>query len=309
MANRRYDEPRGYRGRSDEEARLRRGPHEDMHPGSRAEWDQNRRDYEDAQEALRTRGREYLASREYRERTGRSGREYAREEGAFYDELYGEHERPRRDEDRTRPSSLLYDTDRWGPGRYGLGTRGGGEIRREVEERLRLEALVRERREPHVYERRYGPVYGHGPGVEDMAPPTIGYSTSPSRPDDHEMGHGGLLGGGLRHQGRGDKPARLRGRGPKGYQRSDARIREDICERLMDAWMDTEHVEVQVKDGEATLVGTVRSRDEKHAIENVAADVLGVKDVQNSLRVLQGGVRDEPDSLRPLQPPEDLLHS
>ena len=98
-------------------------------------------------------------------------------------------------------------------------------------------------------------------------------------------------------------------KGPKNYQRSDERIREDICERLMEAWMDAEHVEVQVKDGEVTLLGSVRTRDEKHAIENLSAAVLGVKDVHNHLRLERGGAREESDMRRPVEPPSDTLHS
>jgi hypothetical protein len=86
------------------------------------------------------------------------------------------------------------------------------------------------------------------------------------------------------------------GKGPKGYHRSDDRIREDVCDRLMTGWMDAEHVDVQVKTGEVTLTGTVASRQEKRAIEDLAEEVLGVKEVHNQLRVdrdqsagLQGG--------------------
>jgi hypothetical protein len=347
MANKRYDEPRNMEGRgwsADEAERMRRGPREDMRPGSREEWDQNREDFERSQEALRTRGRgDTGGMREDRDRTGRTGREYARDEGAFYDEMREERERPRRYGDRTRPTSLLYDTDNWGNatyglgagqpgepgggqdyrryggmhgrsgperGQYGYGTRGFGETqttRGDLEERMRREAMRRDQREPHTYDERYGPVYGHGPGVENMSPPSIGYGTSPSRADDHETGHGGFIGGGIRREdaGRG----RPLGRGPKGYQRSDDRIREDICERLMNHWMDAEDVDVQVKAGDVTLVGSVRSRDEKHAIEDVAASVLGVKDVHNHLRVQQGGVREQSDMRRPVQPPSDTLHS
>jgi len=49
-----------------------------------------------------------------------------------------------------------------------------------------------------------------------------------------------------------------RGRGPKNYQRSDDRIREDICERLaMDHDVDASDIEVAVAEGVVTLNGTV----------------------------------------------------
>jgi hypothetical protein len=75
------------------------------------------------------------------------------------------------------------------------------------------------------------------------------------------------------------------GKAPKGYQRSDERLREDICERLMESPLDASEVEVKVQDGEVTLEGTVRSRNEKRAIEDVAGSVRGVHDVHNRIRV------------------------
>ena len=79
-----------------------------------------------------------------------------------------------------------------------------------------------------------------------------------------------------------------RGRGPKNYQRSDDRIREDVNERLMDdAMVDASDIEVSVQNREVTLTGTVRSREEKRRAEDVAESVPGVAHVQNSLRVGQ----------------------
>jgi osmotically-inducible protein OsmY len=77
-----------------------------------------------------------------------------------------------------------------------------------------------------------------------------------------------------------------RGRGPKGYTRSDERIREDVNDRLMEDWgVDATDIEVSVVAGEVTLTGTVDGRESKRRAEDIAADVLGVRDVQNSLRV------------------------
>lgn len=59
--------------------------------------------------------------------------------------------------------------------------------------------------------------------------------------------------------------------GPKGYQRSDERIREDICERLMrHHHIDSSEVTVEVKDAKVVLEGTVPDRRMKHAIEDLA---------------------------------------
>jgi osmotically-inducible protein OsmY len=77
-----------------------------------------------------------------------------------------------------------------------------------------------------------------------------------------------------------------RGRGPRGYTRSDERIREDVSDRLMeDRYVDATDIEVTIAGAEVTLSGTVASREAKRRAENIAADVLGVKDVQNRLRV------------------------
>jgi hypothetical protein len=80
-----------------------------------------------------------------------------------------------------------------------------------------------------------------------------------------------------------------RGRGPKGYTRSDERIHEDVCERLTeDRFIDASNVEVTVKNGEVTLSGTVASRGLKHRAEDLAELASGVRHVQNNLRVESG---------------------
>jgi len=77
-----------------------------------------------------------------------------------------------------------------------------------------------------------------------------------------------------------------RGRGPRGYQRSDARMLEDICDRLtVDPRIDASDIEVDVKGAEVTLRGSVRSREEKRYAEDVVEHVMGVRDVNNHLKV------------------------
>jgi osmotically-inducible protein OsmY len=83
-----------------------------------------------------------------------------------------------------------------------------------------------------------------------------------------------------------------RGRGPKGYKRSDARILEDVNDSLAeDAWLDASDIEVRVADREVTLDGTVRSRGDKRRAEQLCDYVAGVTHVQNNLRVAQAGQR------------------
>jgi len=77
----------------------------------------------------------------------------------------------------------------------------------------------------------------------------------------------------------------FRGRGPKGYRRSDDRIREDVNDRLTEhAYLDATDIDVSVKDCEVTLSGKVFDRTDKRLAEDVAESVPGVKNVQNNLR-------------------------
>jgi len=62
-----------------------------------------------------------------------------------------------------------------------------------------------------------------------------------------------------------------------------------IMERLDDERrLDLRDVEVEVLDGEVTLNGTVRHKADKRRIED-AADIEGVRNVQNNLRVRDRG--------------------
>ena len=79
------------------------------------------------------------------------------------------------------------------------------------------------------------------------------------------------------------------GRGPKGYQRTDERIREDLSDTLMaDDRIDASDIEVAVKDGEVTLTGTVDDRQSKRLAEDLAEQVMGVREVMNQIRVDAG---------------------
>lgn len=83
-----------------------------------------------------------------------------------------------------------------------------------------------------------------------------------------------------------EKVGRFFGMGPKGYRRSDERIREDISERLEDhPEIDATNIEIQVREGEVTLTGSVDNRRSKRLAEDVAEQCRGVKDVHNQIRV------------------------
>ena len=81
----------------------------------------------------------------------------------------------------------------------------------------------------------------------------------------------------------------FRGRGPKGYRRSDERITEDVSDRLSDGYLDASEIEVNVENAEVTLTGTVGSRRDKRLAEDIAESVSGVTHVENRLRVKQTG--------------------
>jgi hypothetical protein len=101
-------------------------------------------------------------------------------------------------------------------------------------------------------------MYGYG-----QQPP---YNPTMQRGSDREFGH--------------------RGKGPKGYTRSDERIRELVSEALADDdQVDASEIEVQVKNGEVILLGSVNARYMKRLAEDVVERVPGVHDVQNQIRV------------------------
>jgi BON domain len=90
------------------------------------------------------------------------------------------------------------------------------------------------------------------------------------------------------------------GRGPKGYMRSDERIREDVSERLWaDPWIDASEMTVIVEKGEVTLEGAVEDRWAKRLAEEIADSCPGVKDVHNRLHIAprKGG----PETTSPLE--------
>ena len=76
------------------------------------------------------------------------------------------------------------------------------------------------------------------------------------------------------------------GKGPKSYQRSDARIEEEVNEQLARHWsLDATEIEVKVENGSVRLIGAVRNRRDRQLAEAIADSVFGVDDVQNELAV------------------------
>jgi hypothetical protein len=68
--------------------------------------------------------------------------------------------------------------------------------------------------------------------------------------------------------------ARYRGVGPKGYQRSDPHVREQVCERLLlDPYLDASRVVVKVSKGRVALTGSVPSERMRDAAVAAASSV------------------------------------
>ena len=75
------------------------------------------------------------------------------------------------------------------------------------------------------------------------------------------------------------------GRGPRGWQRSDERIKDDVCERMTQhPYLDASDIDVQVGACEVTLLGAVPDRRAKRLAEEIAEAVSGVREVHNQIR-------------------------
>jgi osmotically-inducible protein OsmY len=82
-----------------------------------------------------------------------------------------------------------------------------------------------------------------------------------------------------------------RGKGPKGYTRSDERLKEVICEKLTeDPMIDASEINIEVTGQTVKLTGSVDDRSTKYEVEELVERCGGVKDIDNQLRVRsQGG--------------------
>jgi hypothetical protein len=168
-----------------------------------------------------------------------------------------EEQRPYRGLDREEPTRGRYgrdfgERDEPQPGRF---------------ERSRAYQTTRD--EEDMRERHFGAGSWSGGGM-----PARAYESSERRENPFD------------HLERGSHESRRYGAPPRGYQRSEQRLREDICDALMRRpELDASDVEVKVEQGEVTLEGSVRDRRQKLLIEQVCDSILGVQDVTNHLRV------------------------
>jgi hypothetical protein len=106
------------------------------------------------------------------------------------------------------------------------------------------------------------------------------------REQDYSRGSGITGEGRWSGQGGGTGYGMFAGRGPRNYQRSDDRVREDVNERLTaDPRIDASDIDVRVQNGEVTLSGSVDDRRTRRLAEEIIEDLPGVRDVRNDLRV------------------------
>ncbi|HET6806589.1 MAG TPA: BON domain-containing protein [Frateuria sp.] len=188
---------------------------------------------------------------------------------------YGRHADTWRNEPRHGQSNSGYDTAR----AYGEGNR---------QDDARSDRMHASWTQEHDYE---GPRYGAG---ERRGGPGRGAMGS-------QYAHTDTYGGaGFRQQGKrywfdeGDQRGQFRGTRPRGYERSDERLRELACEHLTEADLDASDIEVKVSQGTVTLEGSVPARWMKHSAEDIIDDLGGVQDVQNHLRVRRGDIGTGP---------------
>lgn len=263
---RRVDEERrddpwwGGEARSFSERSERGSGHGHDHPPSRPDYYGAGRDVSDYEPRWDRSSSRYEGRRE---RWDDRRREARRDEAARWRDRY---EASRFSSDEYEPTRAGFDPyvrDFGTRGDYRFGSRHGGEDR-------------------YRYGARHEPEYAYGrePGrdwwdhAKDRVAGVFGDDEARMRADrdswrGYEAGRAGQA-----------------GRGPKGYARSDDRIREDVSDRLSDdAWLDASDIEVRVASCEVTLDGTVGSRADKRRAEDLVESVSGVRHVQNNLRV------------------------
>jgi hypothetical protein len=72
---------------------------------------------------------------------------------------------------------------------------------------------------------------------------------------------------------------------PRNYQRADELILDSVAASLAEAPIDVSQIEVHVENGRVTLDGVTAHRRDRIMAELISGNVLGVRDVQNSILV------------------------
>jgi hypothetical protein len=218
-----------------------------------------------------------FANRDLRERDQQSENNWNRNQQA-----YGGRDRYPDDYDDERPSGLSpnYDSN-YRPGEY---DRYADRNRRNRESNRFNEGKNRggNRQSSEERVRNENPGYTYPQGINQFESRS---ENDRNWRDDEQYGAFRSTGDdpyrGYRNEG-----GQHRGKGPKGYTRSDERIKDDINEKLTDdGHVDAREIEVEVRSGEVVLTGFVRSRPEKRRTEDIIERISGVKNIENRLKV------------------------
>jgi hypothetical protein len=135
----------------------------------------------------------------------------------------------------------------------------------------------------------YGEVEGEDLPVRDRTYESFGQQgvALPTYADELELERGAArvdLGEPLAADTEGELPRAPAG--PKGWQRRDDRVHDDVCARLTDdGYVDASDIEVIVHQGEVILTGGVADRAQRERAIRIAESVRGVIDVLSRLRV------------------------
>jgi osmotically-inducible protein OsmY len=259
------------------------GPSGGWEGGRRGGWDTGRSGY---------RGAGWDAGRGYGGGDAHGSRAYGANRPVSQDQ-YGSGQRAHWHEPlfgRQQPFGPPEDTHYYGTGSAGYGGPGftGGAYAygngprdegRQIEDEYSDESAVSYEQGPRQQygQRPYGQRHGPQSGQHFGQP----YDQQYGRHFGQQYGQGQSYAGGRRFTS-----------GPKGYQRSDERLKEDISERLMELHhIDSSDVSIDVRGAKVVLDGTVPSRHMKHAIEDLVDACPGVQDIDNRVRVANQSMR------------------
>ncbi|MBY4947419.1 BON domain-containing protein [Cupriavidus respiraculi] len=163
-----------------------------------------------------------------------------------------------------------YGTENWSAERVGRGDFSRG-----------MEWFPEDERTGEVLETWRHRGYGGGRGARANAHYTHGNPGGVG----HGYGEGSYGVADAERAGQQDTPRRPRV-WPKGYQRSDERIREEAIERLgREHDIELAQITLDVASGVVTLGGTVQDRRAKRRIEDLVDEVDGVTEIRNDIRV------------------------
>lgn len=209
----------------------------------------------------------------------------------------GDDEAARRRQMDERERAAAPAPDRWATDSRWAGERSYGSDRPYGDRSYGWSEQTRDRQAREMTDRDYG--WRSGPAAPAYSGVGHGHYAEPAQHSDSEydrQAYGGPYGrqrAGAREWSSVEGwrvPGPHAGRGPRSYQRSDERIREEINERLTaHGLIDATEVDCRVVNGEVTLTGFVDSRAAKRAAEDLAEDLYGVREVRNELRVHSHG--------------------